>query len=65
MKQDNEKKPKKEVSLFAAVLLFVVVCAAIAIQKGVLNGDMGSMFFMLWVVVIPFGLFHGHTSAEM
>ena len=38
MKQENEKKPKKEVSLFAAVLLFVVVCAAIAIQKGVLNG---------------------------
>jgi len=65
MKQENEKKPKKEVSLFAAVLLFVVVCAAIAIQKGVLNGDMGSMFFMLWVVVIPFGLFYGHTSAEM
>ena len=65
MKQENEKKPKKDVSLFAAVLLFVVVCAAIAIQKGVLNGDMGSMFFMLWVVVIPFGLFYGHTSAEM
>lgn len=65
MKKRNDSNAKKEVSLLASVLLFVIVCVAIAVQKAIFKGDMGSMFFMLWVIVIPFGIFHGYTSSEL
>ena len=61
----NGDKKKKEMSLGGAICIFVVICAAIAIQKVVVNGDMGSMFFMLWVFLIPVGIYFGHTSEEM
>lgn len=65
MKKESKKGPKKEVSLLSSILLFLVICVAITVQKAVFKGDMGSMFFMLWVIVIPFGLYYGHSSEEM
>ncbi|PNV61630.1 sodium:proton antiporter [Clostridium sp. chh4-2] len=62
---ENNNKKRKEMSLGAAVCIFLVICAAIAIQKVVIKGDMGSMFFMLWVFLIPVGIYFGHTSSEM
>ncbi len=62
---EKEPKKKREMNFLAAVLLFAIVCAAIAIQKAVFGGDMGAMFFMLWVILIPVGMFFGYSSHEM
>lgn len=63
---NNQKnRPLKRMSFPVSLLLFLIVCAAIAVQKAVFHGDMGSMFFMLWVIVIPVGMLLGHSSHEM
>lgn len=62
---NKEYKSKKEMTFFVALLLFLIVCAAIAVQKAVFGGNMGAMFLMLWVIIIPVGMYYGHTSQEM
>ena len=52
-------------SLVPAIIVFVVICAAIAVQKVIFDGDMGAMFLMLWVVLIPFGMFYGFKASEL
>ena len=53
MKDRNIDSKKRKMSLVPAIIVFVVICAAIAVQKVIFDGDMGAMFLMLWVVLIP------------
>lgn len=61
----KEPRQKREMTFPVALVLFLLVCCAIAVQKAVFKGDMGAMFLMLWVVIIPVGMLYGHTSHEM
>lgn len=63
--KDKDTREKRKISAGGAIILFLIVCAAIAVQKAVFGGDMGSMFFMLWVVLIPIGMLYGYSSQEM
>lgn len=64
--QENRKKERqKPMTLGGALLIFLIICTAIALQKVVIKGDMGAMFFMLWVFLIPVGIYFGHSSSEM
>jgi NhaC family Na+:H+ antiporter len=60
-----KERPKREMNAFVALLLFILVCVAIGIQKAVFGGNMGAMFLMLWVIIIPIGMYYGFTSHEM
>ena len=51
MKDRNIDSKKRKMSLVPAIIVFVVICAAIAVQKVIFDGDMGAMFLMLWVVL--------------
>jgi len=62
---ENNQKPKHQMTLIPAILIFLVIGAAIATQKVVFKGDMGAMFLMLWVVLIPIGIFFGKSAVEM
>ena len=65
MKDRNIDSKKRKMSLVPAIIVFVVICAAIAVQKVIFDGDMGAMFLMLWVVLIPFGMFYGFKASEL
>ncbi len=65
MKDRNIDSKKRKMSLVPAIIVFVVICAAIAVQKVIFDGDMGAMFLMLWVVLIPFGMFYGFNASEL
>ena len=52
MKDRNIDSKKRKMSLVPAIIVFVVICAAIAVQKVIFDGDMGAMFLMLWVCLL-------------
>ena len=52
MKDRNIDSKKRKMSLVPAIIVFVVICAAIAVQKVIFDGDMGAMFLMLWVICV-------------
>ncbi len=62
---DKNEQSKKKLPFSVSLLLFLIVCVAIAIQKVLFKGDMGSMFLMLWVIIIPISMLFGYKSSEM
>lgn len=62
---DKKTENKRKMTLIPAVLIFAVICAAIAVQKVVFDGDMGAMFLILWIFLIPTGMFFGFGASEM
>ena len=67
---ENEKKEKKgfqplKMNALWGVLIFVLISAAIAVQKVVFDGNMGAMFLMLWIILIPIGLLFGHKPKDL
>ncbi|ADK17059.1 MULTISPECIES: Na+/H+ antiporter NhaC family protein [Clostridium] len=65
MEGKKNQNKKREMSVGVAVLIFVLVAGAIAVQKAVFQGDMGSMFFICWLFLIPIGVFFGYDSNEL
>ena len=65
MNDKTKSTQKREMSFPVAILLFLVIGAAIAIQKAVFHGDMGSMFFICWIIVIPVAIYYGFSSHEI
>lgn len=65
MKIERNVQNKQEMKLIPAILIFLAIAAAISVQKVVFDGDMGSMFLMLWVVLIPIGIYYGFSATEL
>ncbi|MEK5298438.1 Na+/H+ antiporter NhaC family protein [Bacillus sp. FSL R5-0659] len=65
MEENKNQNKKREISAGVALLIFLLLSAAIAVQKVVFNGDMGSMFFICWLFLIPIGTFFGYNSNDL
>ncbi|WP_432405552.1 Na+/H+ antiporter NhaC [Wukongibacter sp. M2B1] len=65
MNEKNTTRKKRPMSVGMAIAIFLLIGAAVAVQKVVFGGDMGAMFFMCWLVLIPIGYLHGFKSEEM
>lgn len=55
----------KPVSLAMAVLIFSFICVAVAAQGAIFHADMGSMFFICWIFLLPVGMYFGYTAEEL
>lgn len=65
MEERKNQNKKREMSAGMAFLIFLLVGGAIALQKVVFKGDMGSMFFICWLFLIPIGTFFGYDSNDL
>lgn len=62
---EKERKERKEMKLLPAVAIFFVIGIAMTFQRLVFKSDMGAMFMILWVLLIPIGIYYGFTAEEM
>lgn len=56
---------KKKISLGAAIGIFLFICVAVAAQSALFHADMGTMFFICWVVLLPVAMRYGYTAEEL